>query len=59
MEHSDSERILLTPSCMDYIVLYILEDKVKESAKPALGETADVKEFIGENIEDDELSVKG
>ena len=59
MEHSGSERILLTPSCMDSIVFDILSYCVKESAKKSLGETADVEEVIGENIEGGEVAASG
>ena len=37
MKHEDSELIFWTPSCMDSIVLDILEIRIKESAKIELG----------------------
>ena len=38
---------------MDSVVLIFLEDEVKYEADTALGETAGIEEFIGENIEYD------
>ena len=56
MEHVDSEHNFLTPSCMDYVVLDILEDEVKEAADTALRENGDAEEVPGEDLEDDEVA---
>ena len=41
---------------MHYVVFDILVDEVKEAVKTSLVETEDVGEFLGENIDDDEVS---
>ena len=53
MEDIEPERILITPSCIDYVVLGFLDDEVRESADAALGETADVEKVLGVDLKDD------
>ena len=53
MKHAESKRIFLTPSCMNFIVLDILEDDAKESSNTELGENVDKNEtriykYVGE-----------
>ena len=53
-EHSES--IFLTPSCVDSILLLLLEDNVKAAGNAPFGESADVEAVLGVYIEEDELS---
>ena len=59
MEDVDSECILLTLSCIDYLIFGILDYDVKEVSDAELGETADTEEVIGVDLEDDELEAVG
>ena len=59
MEYEDSERISLTPFCVVYVFLVLLEDEVKESDDLALGETADFEEVLGLYLKDDEVPTAG
>ena len=53
-----SERIFWTHTCIDYFVLSILEDEVKESDDAALGDAVDVEEVILVDIVYDEVAAK-
>ena len=50
-ETSHSECILLTPSCIDSVSLWILEDYIKAAGNAALGESVDVESVLGVHIE--------
>ena len=50
-EHSES--IFLTPSYVDYIWLWLLEDNVKAAGNAPFGESADVEAVLGVYIEED------
>ena len=52
-EDAQSERIFWTPSCIDSIFLWPLEDDVKAAGNAELGESADDEAVIGVGIEDD------
>ena len=55
-EVAHSERIYWIPSCIEYILLWLLEDDVKLSSNSAPVERADVEEVLGLEIEEYEVA---
>ena len=59
VEASHSERIFLTTSCTDYIILCLLKDDIKAVANSSLGEIDDVEVVLQVDIEYDETVASG
>ena len=57
VEAAHSEWIFLTPYCVDYIFLWLLEDYVKAKGNAALGENLDVEAVLGVYLKEDQVAV--